>query len=318
MATLARKLNVDSATLTVFTLLIVGLLATSTVFSQFLSPRFLLQQVHVASVLGISVVGLFVVILLGRIDLSAPWTMTAAAVTATSITSGPFAGDMSLLVGLGIGAGIGLVNGVGVALLRIPSIIWTLAIDTIVRGIIVYRTAQSMPNSQPSDLITALGQGMVVGSLAWAVVVWVAISLLLSFALRRSVFGRFVYAVGSNEKAAYLSGVPTHAVVIGAFVLSGVCNALAGLMLAGYSGQAYLNMGSPYLLPAIAAVVIGGASILGGKGTYLGAFGGVLLITFLTSLLSVLQVPESLRQIIFGVIILGMVIAYSRKEGGRA
>src|SRR5260370_30119404 len=112
-----------------------------------------------------------------------------------------------------------------------------------------------------------------------AVVLWGALSLIITVLLRRTLFGRYIYPVGTNETAAYLSGVPTRRVVVAAFVLSGMCSALAGLMLAGYANQAYQNMGEPYLLPGIAAVVLGGTSIDGGRGRYSGTVAGVLLIT---------------------------------------
>jgi ribose transport system permease protein len=94
--------------------------------------------------------------------------------------------------------------------------------------------------------------------------------------------------------------------------VSGACSALAGAMLAGYAGKAYQAMGDPYLLPSIAAVVLGGTSILGGSGTYLGTVAGVLLITLLDSILSVTQIPEATRQVIYGAIILAMMMVYGR------
>jgi ribose transport system permease protein len=145
-----------------------------------------------------------------------------------------------------------------------------------------------------------------------AVVAWALVSLLLIVALNRTPFGRYVYAIGNSERATYLSGISTHAVLIAAFVTSGACSAFAGAMLAGYAGKAYQAMGDPYLLPAIAAVVLGGTSILGGRGTYLGTVAGVILITLLESILSVVQIPDSARQIIYGTMIIVMMLVYGR------
>ena len=123
-------------------------------------------------------------------------------------------------------------------------------------------------------------------------------------------FGRYVYAIGNREAAAYLSGVPTRAVLVAAFALCGLCAGLAGVLLAGYSTKAYQGMGDAYLLPSIAAVVIGGTHILGGRGRYAGTVVGTILITLLSSVLSVMQMPEAGRQIIYGLVIIAMLLAY--------
>ena len=122
-------------------------------------------------------------------------------------------------------------------------------------------------------------------------------------------------AIGNRERAAYLSGINTRMVIILAFVVSGACSALAGVLLAGYSSKAYQGMGDPYLLPAIAAVVIGGTNILGGRGRYLGTVVGTILIVLLTSVLSVMQMPEAGRQIIYGLVIILMLLVYGRQRG---
>ena len=147
--------------------------------------------------------------------------------------------------------------------------------------------------------------------------VWAAVGILLILALNRTPFGRYVYAIGNSERVTYLSGISTRAVLIAAFVTSGACSAFAGAMLAGYAGKAYQAMGDPYLLPAIAAVVLGGTSILGGQGTYLGTVAGVILITLLQSILSVMQMPEAGRQIIYGVVIVAMLLLYGRSPASR-
>jgi ribose transport system permease protein len=130
--------------------------------------------------------------------------------------------------------------------------------------------------------------------------------------LGRTGFGRSIYATGSREGAAYLSGIRTRLVITGAFVCSGVCAATAGVLLAGYSNQAYQGMGNPFLLPAIAAVVLGGTRILGGSGRYAGTVVGVVLIVLLNSVLSIMQMPEAGRQIIYGVVIVAMLLVYGR------
>lgn len=131
--------------------------------------------------------------------------------------------------------------------------------------------------------------------------------------LQRTPLGRYIYAVGNREAAAYLSGVNTRLVLVASFMLCGACAATAGVLLAGYSTKAYQGMGDAYLLPAIAAVVIGGTNILGGQGRYLGTVVGTILIVLLTSVLSIMQMPEAGRQIIYGMVIILMLLAYGRQ-----
>ncbi len=138
-----------------------------------------------------------------------------------------------------------------------------------------------------------------------ALLVWAAIGAAAVFLLTRTTFGRVVYAIGNRERAAYLSGARTRAVVIAAFALAGGLSAFGGVLLAGYASKAAQAMGDPYLLPAIAAVVLGGTSILGGRGNYLGTVAGVILITLLQSILSVMQIEEFGRHVIYGVVIIG-------------
>lgn len=314
MIALARSIDLPTRVVTIATILLLAVAGMS--LPQFLSSVYLLQQLHTAAFLGIVAAGAMLTILIGHIDLSVPWTLTAAATFSTayvSATGDGAIGELGVAIGLGIGAFIGLVNGLGVALLRIPSMIWTLATDTIARGACVYYAGQFIVRSQPTWLMRWGGQSKLFGIFPVTVLVWVILSLLVVVVLRRSLFGRYAYPTGANEAAAFLSGIPTKGVIVAAFVFSGMCSALAGLLLAGYANQAYQNMGEPYLLPAIAAVVLGGTSISGGKGNYSGTVAGVLLITLVGSILSVLQVPEAVRQISFGLIILSMLLCYSRR-----
>ena len=133
----------------------------------------------------------------------------------------------------------------------------------------------------------------------------------------RTTFGRAIYGIGNRERAAYLSGVDTRRVVLTVFAISGGASAFGGVLLAGYASKAAQSMGDAYLLPAIAAVVLGGTSILGGRGTYLGTVAGVMLITLLQSILSVMQIPEFGRQIIYGVVIICMLLLYGRERVAR-
>lgn len=270
------------------------------------SPNYLLQQLQTGSFLGIVAAGMMMVILLGHIDLSVPWTLAAAAMMATAV-----GGDLALPTGIAVGVTVGLVNGLGVAYLRIPSMIFTLGVDSVMRGLMVWHTGGFAPQDKATPLMRMLAAEKLFG-VPLAIFVWAAVSIVIVLLLTRTAFGRSVYATGNREAAAYLSGIRTRWVIVGAFVASGVCAAIAGILLAGYSTKAYQGMGNAYLLPAIAAVVIGGTRILGGQGRYVGTLVGVTLIVLLNSVLSIMQMPEAGRQVIYGSVIIGMLLVYGR------
>ena len=286
----------------------------SLITPRFASPAFLALQLLKASFLGLVAAGQMAVILTGNIDLSVSWTLNLAAVMVTSIAQGQ---DerlwMGVMAGLSVGLIVGLLNGLGVAYLRIPSLVLTLGMNAVVKGAtILYTSAQ--PKGEAPEALNFLVHHKLGGLLPMAVLVWAAISAVSIIVLHYSALGRKIYAVGNNEVAAYLSGIRTSWVLVSAFVLSGVMNALAGILLVGYAGRSFNAMGEPYLLPAIAAVVIGGTNILGGSGLYLGTVAGVIIITLLESALSIMQIPQAGRNIIYGLVILGMLFLYGRGE----
>lgn len=275
-----------------------------------LSPTYLVQQLQIGSFLGIVAAGMMLVILISQIDLSVPWTLAAGAMTATAI-GGSWALPAALLVGILVGT----MNGIGVAYLRIPSMIFTLGVNAVMRGLMVAQTGGFAPQTKATDLMRFLAAERTFG-IPHAIFVWLAVSILMVFLLRKTSFGRAIYAIGNKEAAAYLSGISTQRVTIIAFIICSVLASLSGVLLAGYSTKAYQGMGDAYVLPAIAAVVIGGTNILGGSGRYLGTVVGVILIVLLNSVLSIMEMPEAGRQIIYGSVIIGMLLVYGR--GGKA
>jgi ribose transport system permease protein len=271
-----------------------------------LSPTYLLLQLKVSAFLGIVAAGMMLVVLLGHIDLSVPWTIAASAMLATA-----WGGAGAIPVGLLVGLGVGVFNGLGVAFLRIPSMIFTLGVNVVLRGFMVMLTGGFSPSSEPTDLMLLLAKGDVFG-VPIPVIIWAVVGIAVSFMLRRTPLGRYIYAIGNREGAVYLSGINTRIVLVATFAMCSMLAALAGLLIAGYSSKAFQAMGDPYLLPSIAAVVIGGTNILGGSGKFSGTVMGTILIVLLQSVLSVMQMPEAGRQIIYGVVIIAMLLAYGR------
>ncbi|MEM7060886.1 MAG: ABC transporter permease [Pseudomonadota bacterium] len=312
--TITRTVTLDSLMpyLGAIALIVVG----SFFFPQVLGVDYLTQQLQIAAFLGLLATGATIVILLGHIDLSVPWVLTGAAILSTALvgTGNPVLSALAVPAALAFGALVGLINGMGVAVLRIPSMVWTLAINSMLLGLAVLNTGGFNPKGESSQLMVAMASGEVLG-LPLSFLIWIAVCIGLTWFLVRTPFGRYLRSIGFNEKATFLSGVSTPSVVFAAFAIAGMCSALGGVMLAGYANQAYQSMGDPFLLPTIAAVVIGGTSILGGRGGLFGTIGGALFITLLTSILSVMQIGDAWRSIIFGLIILAMLLFQTLRKG---
>ena len=310
--------SVDPAVATAFACILLLLLLGSLYSRNFLSPEYLLQQLKVASFLGVIATGMMIVILLGQIDLSVPWVVAVGGMMSSAVAAYGTAGaTLAIPFGIACGVAIGLANGVGVAYLRIPSMIITLATNAVAQGLMVVYTGGFSPQDSAPEAVRYIATGFLLPGIPNAVIIWVVIGAAAIFLLTRTTFGRAVYAIGNRESAAFLSGVDTRRIVMIAFAISGGLSAFGGVLLAGYASKAAQSMGDPYLLPSIAAVVLGGTSILGGRGTYLGTIAGVILITLLQSILSVMQMPEAGRQIIYGVVILVMLMLYGRTPANR-
>jgi ribose transport system permease protein len=308
--------SIDRSVLIAFAFILVLLAAGGLYSRNFLSAPYLLLQLQVAAFLGVVATGAMLVILLGHIDLSVPWVVTAGGMMSTAAAGwwGHTGVVLAVPFGMLCGLLLGLVNGVGVAYLRIPSMIFTLGVNAVAQGLMVLHTGGFAPQDQATPVMRFLAVERTVLGIPNALFVWIAVGLATLFILKRTPLGRYIYAQGNSETATYLSGIDTRLVLITCFGLAGMCSGLAGVLLTGYSEKAYQAMGDPYLLPGIAAVVLGGTNILGGRGSYMGTVAGVILITLLQSILSVMQMPEAVRQIIYGVVIVGMLLVYGRGQ----
>ena len=286
-------------------LLFVGTSAFSTGFASANHVRILLIQ---ASFIGIVALGQTFVILGGGIDLSIPWTLNGAAILVTLFADGkdgPLVWAIPLV--LAMGALVGVINGVGIALLGVSPIIMTLGMNVILSGALLLYTNGS-PTASAPRAIQSLATGRI-GPIPADTVLWLALAALATLVLTWTAFGRHLYALGTNRTVAQFSGIATSRVTVITYVVSGTSAALAGIVLTGYVGQAYLGMGDAYLFSSVAAVAIGGASILGGSGHYLGTVAGALILTVLAGVLPILNLDPAALQIIYGIVILVTVAA---------
>jgi ribose transport system permease protein len=207
---------------------------------------------------------------------------------------------------------IGFANGVGVGIFRVHPLIMTLGTSLIGTGFLqVYQRTVIATGTGIPEILKWLATGVTYG-LPNALLLYVPLAVLILFILRRTGFGRLLYALGDNEKAARLSGVRYWQVILALYVISALLAGVTGLLYIGLIKAPSLSLAEPLLLPSVAAAVIGGTSIFGGRGGYAGAIVGALILTVLTTLLTILQMPEGARRILFGLIVLAVSAAYLR------
>jgi ribose transport system permease protein len=272
------------------------------------NPSYWNTLVVLSSFLCILALGQGTVILTGGLDLSVPWTITFSGILLAGIVQGSDAALVyALPLVLAIACLIGLVNGLGIVVLGLSPIVVTLAMNGFLQGAaLIY--SNGTPAGFSSPMLRAFMTSHVMGTRPVVFFVGAFVVFAVYF-LSRTTFGRRVYGIGNGIRVAELSGIAVGRTLIGVYIVSALCSAVVGIMLTGFAGQASLGMGDDYLLPSIAVVVVGGALITGGRGHYLGMLGGVLLLTALQTLLAGTTLPYATRAIIYGLVVLGAVIA---------
>ena len=311
-----RSVSRNRPVVLAYALVIVLAVVGEVIASGFLQIVHVDQLVIEATFIALVALGQTFVILTGGIDLSIPWVLNGSAVFLTLVSGGSNS-KMAWLVPvlLAGGCAIGFVNGLGVAVLRIPPIIMTLGMSSIVEGgLLLYTNGGSGQNAPAADVYLATHRW---GPLPVVALVWLAVLIVATVVLTATPFGRRIYATGLNRRVAEFAGVSTRNVTITVYVVSGAAAALAGIVLAGYVGQSYLGMGDPYLFSSVAAVAIGGASILGGSGNYLGTTAGALALAILAAILPTLGLAQSALEIVYGCVILFAVSLSSIRVNAR-
>jgi ribose transport system permease protein len=304
-----------------YAMLLLTIIVTTLIYgSDFRPLDYLRSLATFATFMAVLGLGQGAVVLVGGLDLSVIWAITLSAIIAATpscagVTDTCFAAQHVVWVipeALALGILVGLVNGALVVGFRLSPVVATLAVGGILEGTALLYNNGAQGGGVPQVLksfVTDRIGGLPL--LLWLSPVFVICATLL---FSRTAFGRRLYAVGNSEWVAKLSGVRTGPIVIGAYVLSGFCSSVMGLLLAGFSQSTFYDMGRPFLMASITIVVLGGTSITGGKGHYLGILGGALLYTALGSMLAGTTVPEAVRSIIYGAVILGAVILLRDKR----
>lgn len=302
-------------------LLIFGLLFVGNIISPgFASFAQIIRLLIVASLLGIVAAGQNLVILGGNegIDLSVGGVVSIAALFAGNIMDGTNMGIMpALLAILLLGGLFGLLNGIGVTFLQIPPLVMTLGMLGVLQGLLVV-VRNGVPSGKAAPLLVEFATKPLFGTVPGILWLWLAIGLGLYYMHKHTIFGARIYAIGSNDNAAFMTGVPVKLIRISLYIFSGMFAALAGFCLLGYSGSSFSNVGEQYILPSIIAVVFGGTSLAGGKGSYTGTAVGAILLIILQSILITINIGESGRQMIFGVTLLILMALYGRSKALRS
>jgi len=262
-----------------------------------------------AAVLGLMAAGQTLVMLTAGVDLSVATTATAGAFMISRF--GTHGAATAILVALAVGLGIGLVNGIGIAVFRVNALIMTLGVSTITLGLLTVQAQKQFTSLVPEFVVT-LGSQRFLTYIPYDLLVWAPIAALIILGLRYSGIGRMIYAVGDNPVASRLGGVRVWQVLLFVYAMCGLLSAAAGILLVGFNNAADLGIGAPFLLPSVAAVVIGGTSIFGGLGGYAGTILGALILTVLDSLLTILNASQAVRQVLYGLIVLALAAIYAR------
>jgi ribose transport system permease protein len=274
----------------------------------FASPASLRAMLQESALLGLICMGQTLVVLSGGLDLSVPSVLAASGIVLTGLTLGL---DSNLwwavpLVLLG-GALVGAINGFGVAYLGIQPLIMTMAMNSILFGGIAGAVAGGLRISGQGHISPPVTQFLIRGTPAgvpMSFVVLLGATVLLTVLLSFSAFGRRIYLVGTNPTVSRYSGVNVRWVLLLVYTLSGLLNGIAGMLLVGKTGFAFIGIGEGYLFPSVVAVLLGGSAITGGVGHYIGTIAGAIILTLLTYTLPVFDISRGAQFIVYAVVVL--------------
>jgi ribose transport system permease protein len=296
--------------------IVLGIAATVSI-DGFLTLTSIYSTLVLASFLGIAAAGQTTVILIGGIDLSVPAIISGANLVSTLLTGKHWSFLLVCLFLLSASAIVGVINGYTTHRFRVPPLIVTLATGAVVTGATLGWTKGGQVSGHVPTWMATFSSpiGTVLGvRLPPIVLLWSILALVLAIVLHHSVAGRRIYATGANEAAAELAGVRTERVWIGAFVFSALSAAVVGVLLAGFTGTGQAGIGDSYLFTSLAAVLVGGTSLVGARGDYWRTVLGALILTLITTLLVGHGADESTQEIVIGLLILVFVGVYGRDQ----
>lgn len=307
----AGRRRLPAAMLALVGVLVALIIANGLVDVGFFSLGQLRNTLLLAAPLALFAGAQTVCMLTGGIDLSVTMTATAVAYVVGSRAAAGDSTVTALLLGLVVAVVIGLVNGLAIGVFGVNPLIMTLGMAAILTGVLTVGSQSFLGGAtQMPQIVLTLGRGTFLGPLPWNLLVWAVLAVVLVLLLRRTGLGRLIYAIGDNRRAARLAGVRVWQVETAVYVIAALLGAVAGILIGGRSGAVDLQLAGSFLLPSVAAAVIGGTSILGGIGGYGGTVLGAVILTVLDTLLTRLAVGESIRQLVAGSILLALAWVY--------
>lgn len=314
--TILRRLTRLNPALLALLLAIALFFAGGLINPDFVNTNQAINIVRLAAFLGIIAAGQTLVIISGGegIDLSVGGVVTLAAILVFRFSGGEALGLIPAgALALGAGTLIGVINGLGVIAVGIPPLVMTLGMTGVIQGTILVVTQGQLIGSTPPIMSQLISQPLILG-IPGVVFLWLALGGLMWLLLERTTYGKQLFAVGVNRTTARLSGVQVPRVVVATYAMSGMLSALGGVVLLGFTQTVFLNLGGEYLFPSIAAVVVGGTVLAGGKGSYWGTMSGALVLTLINSLLRAAGLDEAYQLMILGGILLALLSIYGRQR----
>lgn len=269
--------------------------------------------------LGVIAAGQTLVIISGSegIDLSVGAVVTLSAIVTYVMVNGQDGRVLpALAAAILVGAVIGLVNGMGVSILKISPLVMTLGMSGVVTGLILV-VQHGNVSGKVSPLMTQIIARPLIFGIPGAIIIWIIFAAGMWLLMERTAFGKNLFAIGTNRITARLSGVNVTGMVLATYALAGALAGLGGFLVVGNTGVVFISLGNPFLFPSIAAVAVGGTLLSGGKGSYFGTMAGALVLTLITSLLTTMQMPDSVRRMVLGATLLVLISIYGRARGFR-
>ncbi len=298
----------------VYGVLVLLIIVAQIIRPGFASPSHLENLLRQSAFLGFVCIGQALIILTGGIDLSVPQMLVLSNIVAAQVMNGK---DENTFLALGavllIGLVSGIISGIGVHTLKIPSMVTTLAMGNVLLGV-AYIYSKGSPKGYRSDMLNAFTNGRVLGLTYGPILLWIALGAATILVLKYTTFGRAIYLLGSNREAARYSGINIGLTTIAVYVIQAMLTAMTGFILVGYTGTGYMSTGASYGMSSIAAVVIGGVSVLGGKGGYTGTVAGIIIMMVIESLMSMLNMPEAGKLMAQGALIIILLLLVYRKK----
>src|SRR5512134_102029 len=280
-----------------------------------------LNILRLAVFLGVIAAGQTLVIISGSegIDLSAGSVVTLTAILTYIVVNGVDGRVLpALFIVLVVGALIGFINGVGITFLKISPFVMTLGMAGVVTGAIIVITHGSVTGKVAPIMTRLIARPLSPAlQIPNAILIWILFGTLMWLLLERTTFGRNLFAIGVNRVTAKLSGVNVTWMNLLTYSLAGALAGFGGFLLVGNTGVVHLQLGQPFLFPSIAAVAVGGTLLSGGKGSYWGTMAGAIVLTLITSLLTTMQMPDSVRRMVLGGTLLVLRSIYGRPRSLR-